>query len=149
MRQGASGRFHRTVLPGVACVSGLAIAKGRVLLARRAHPPRRGEWSLPGGRVEPGETPKDAILREIREETGLAVSRTAPFAEVVVRSPGGPYRILCFRLFAWNGRPRPGDDASHLVWTPLRRAAGLIKRRQTLKVIALGARLTERALRPA
>ncbi len=58
MRQGASGRFHRTVLPGVACVSGLAIAKGRVLLARRAHPPRRGEWSLPGGRVEPGDPPQ-------------------------------------------------------------------------------------------
>src|SRR5437763_11981549 len=47
---------------------------GRILLVLRANDPGRGLWSLPGGRVEPGETPEQAVVREVREETGLEVS---------------------------------------------------------------------------
>lgn len=46
--------------------------EGQVLLARRAKPPAEGRWSLPGGRVEPGETLAEAALRELSEETGLS-----------------------------------------------------------------------------
>ena len=51
---------------GVVCLRG-----GEVLLIRRGKPPRQGEWSLPGGRIEWGETAADAALRELREETGV------------------------------------------------------------------------------
>jgi ADP-ribose pyrophosphatase YjhB (NUDIX family) len=55
-------------------VGGVVVDNGRVLLVRRAHPPLQGEWSLPGGAVEPGETLTAATVREVFEETGLAVS---------------------------------------------------------------------------
>ena len=56
----------------------------RVLLARRAHPPLQGEWSLPGGAVEVGETLHEALMREVREETGLDVE-IGPVVEVLDR----------------------------------------------------------------
>ena len=55
-------------------VGGVLIDRDRVLLIRRAHPPLAGEWTLPGGGVEVGETLEAAVVREIREETGLHVT---------------------------------------------------------------------------
>jgi 8-oxo-dGTP diphosphatase len=74
-------------------VSGLIFRDGKVLLVRRGKEPFRGCWSLPGGHVEPGEAPADAVRREVFEETGLDVTvgaeagrsphATAYFARVV------------------------------------------------------------------
>jgi 8-oxo-dGTP diphosphatase len=55
-------------------VGGVVVQDGRALIVKRAHEPRKGEWSLPGGIVELGETLVDAVRREIREETGLEVA---------------------------------------------------------------------------
>jgi len=81
-----------------------------LLLVRRANEPGRGLWSVPGGRVEPGEDERAAVVRELAEETGLTV-RPGALAGVVVR---GPYRIADYRCDLAPGspaRPRAGDDA--------------------------------------
>lgn len=59
----------------------------RILLVRRSNPPLQGEWSIPGGLVETGETTKEAIVREVREETGLEIEvvRLAEVFERILR----------------------------------------------------------------
>ena len=64
-------------------------AAGRLLLIKRGHDPEAGRWSLPGGRVEPGESDAQALVREMREETGLIV-QPGPLVGAVERpGPGG------------------------------------------------------------
>jgi 8-oxo-dGTP diphosphatase len=97
----------------VACVGGLAYdGDGRLLLIRRANEPGRGLWSIPGGRVEPGETDIQAVVREMAEETGLTV---AP-GDLVGRVRRGPYVIADYRCEVTGGELRAGDDASDARW---------------------------------
>lgn len=98
---------------GISCVGGVVHdAEGRLLLIRRAHPPSAGLWSLPGGRVEPGESDTDAVVRELREETGLDVVAGA-LAGAVTREP---YEIRDYRCEPRGGRLRAGDDAAEVRW---------------------------------
>jgi len=81
----------------VPAVGGVLIVDGRIVLIRRGNPPARGRWSLPGGRVENGESPAAAIVREMAEETGLPVRVVRLLAVVdiptsVPRRPGDPVR---------------------------------------------------------
>ncbi len=92
----------------VPCVGGLAYDdEGRLLLVRRAHDPGRGRWSLPGGRVEPGEDDSAALVREMREETGLDVEP----GPLVGRVQRGRYAIADYRCTVRGGTLRAGDDA--------------------------------------
>lgn len=82
--------------PGVprAAVGVLVVDSGRVLLVKRARPPRRGRWALPGGRVKLGETLRQAAEREVREETGVTVMARGPIhaLEVIERDTDGRVR---------------------------------------------------------
>jgi ADP-ribose pyrophosphatase YjhB (NUDIX family) len=90
---------------------------GRLLLVRRGHPPGEGLWSLPGGRVEPGETDAEALRRELCEETGLDIVVGRPAGSVERRGPGGvTYVIHDYLATPAGGRLRPGDDASDVRW---------------------------------
>lgn len=97
----------------VPCVGGLVYDDAsRLLLVRRANEPGRGLWSVPGGRVEPGETDSDALVREMAEETGLAVV-PGPLIGRVVR---GRYAISDYRCTVVGGELRAGDDALDARW---------------------------------
>lgn len=143
MRQHRVPRFRKTA--AVAAASALVIRRGRVLLVRRRHPPLRHEWSLPGGRLEPGETSGAAAARELAEETGIVALRGCAFASVEVGRGRRMFRIVCFRVAAWRGRARAGDDAAAVAWVPLRQLRRMVLRPQTLRVIADGARLPARS----
>lgn len=94
---------------------------GRLLLVRRGHEPSLGLWSVPGGRVEPGETDAAAVRREVLEETALAVLVGGLAGTVERPAPGGSL----FVIRDYHCRPAPGadpaavragDDADEVGW---------------------------------
>jgi 8-oxo-dGTP diphosphatase len=117
-----------TDLPVVPCVGAIVHdAAGRLLLIRRGHEPGRGLWSVPGGRVEPGETPAAAVEREVREETGLVVRAGAPVGAVRLPGPGVVFDVTDIRctLDPAEQVPTPGDDADEVVFADAATLAGL------------------------
>ena len=89
---------------------------GRLLVVRRGRPPGEGLWSVPGGKVEMGEKLADAVVREVREETGLEVT-CGRLVEVVERwGDGWHYVILDYLCEACGGALCAGDDVSDARW---------------------------------
>ena len=90
---------------------------GRLLLVKRGHEPGKGLWSIPGGRVEAGESDAAALVREVREETGLAV-RPGRLIGSVRRAAGdgGVFEIRDYAAAVSGGALVPGDDADDAVW---------------------------------
>jgi 8-oxo-dGTP diphosphatase len=91
---------------------------GRVLLARRpAGKVYAGYWEFPGGKVEPGESARDALEREIREELGVEVERAHPWITHVFTYPHATVRLHFHRVLAWRGELHPVEHDG-LSWEP-------------------------------
>ena len=91
---------------------------GRLLLVKRGHEPGKGLWSIPGGRVEAGETDAAALVREVREETGLIVAAGRLIGSVrrAAGGGGGVFDIRDYAAAVTGGALVPGDDADDAVW---------------------------------
>ncbi len=117
---------------GVVCFRG-----NEVLLIRRATPPRMGEWSLPGGRLEKDEEPAVAALRELTEETGVT-ARLLGLIEIVDTIMGEPEKLYLLHDYAavWTGgEPTPGDDADRAEFMPFEAACARVSWTETARII--------------
>jgi 8-oxo-dGTP diphosphatase len=126
-----------TPAAGVICLRG-----DEVLLIRRGTPPRLGQWSLPGGKIEYGERAADAALRELREETGVEADLLG-LVDVVdavftSRETGETTRhyVLVDYAARWrSGEPVAGDDADEARFVSIAEAVELVEWSETRRVI--------------
>lgn len=123
----------------VPCVGVVCLRGDEVLLIRRGTPPRLGEWSLPGGRIEPGERAMDAALRELWEETGVGAEITGLIDVVDGLFPeAGRHYVLIDYAARWlSGEPVAGDDAVEARFVSFEAAEALIDWPETRRIIAL------------
>jgi 8-oxo-dGTP diphosphatase len=104
-----------SVIPCVGAV--VTDAQGRLLMIKRGHEPGAGLWSIPGGRIEPGETDAEALVREMLEETSLTIEPGRLLGRV--RRPGLGGTVIDIRDYAATvvgGTLRAGDDAVDVRW---------------------------------
>jgi 8-oxo-dGTP diphosphatase len=103
-------------------VGAVIVHENRVLLIRRGTPPLLGEWSLPGGVLECGETLREAVVREAREETGLVIETRDMLGvyERVIRAEDGRVRyhfvLIDFLCHPSDGELKAGSDAADVRW---------------------------------
>jgi 8-oxo-dGTP diphosphatase len=109
----------------IVAVGAVVVDGDRVLLVKRANAPLKGEWSLPGGAVEVGETLEAALAREVREETCLDVT-VGPVVEVldsIRRDTAGRveyhYVIVDYLCRVAGGTAACGSDAAEIAWVPV------------------------------
>ena len=114
----ACGRVnYRNPLPSIAA----AVTRGdEVLLIRRGAEPRKGHWAFPGGFVDWKETPEEAAIRELREETGLH-GNNPRLVDVQYQSSMlyGSVINICYHLATVSGEVSPGDDAEEIRFFPI------------------------------
>ena len=129
---------------GVVCFRG-----EEVLLIRRGTPPREGQWSLPGGRIEPGEPVRTAALRELKEETAVDAELIdlIDVVDAIFENKAGDlitrHYVLIDYVAQWrSGTPKAGDDAADARFFHLSDLASMGMWDETLRVIdAAAARL--------
>jgi ADP-ribose pyrophosphatase YjhB (NUDIX family) len=108
------------------CVGAVVVRDDRLLLIRRARAPGRGLWSLPGGRVERGETLAEAVVRELHEETGIDGVCGTLIGWVERIDEDHHFVILDFTVVVLDDiDPVAGDDAMEAAWVPLPEVAEL------------------------
>ncbi|HEX6164421.1 MAG TPA: NUDIX hydrolase [Vicinamibacterales bacterium] len=128
-------------------VGAVIVRDGKALIVKRAHEPRKGEWSLPGGLLELGESLQDAVRREIKEETSLDVE-VGPVIETfdrVHRDDAGRIRyhfvIIDFVCWPGGGEAVPGSDADAVAWVTASEIDDYRVNRHAKDVILSGLRL--------
>ncbi len=102
----------------IPCVGAVVMdGQGRLLMIRRGHEPGAGLWSIPGGRIEPGETDAAALAREMLEETSLSVQVGRLLGRVRRPGPGGAViDIKDYAATITGGTLQAGDDAADARW---------------------------------
>jgi ADP-ribose pyrophosphatase len=114
--------------PGVG-VAGIVAENGEVLLVRRGNAPAKDLWAFPGGRVEVGESLRDALAREIAEECRLEVrvGSLVDVVEAIERSESAVshWVLAIFAAERLSGHPEPGDDATAVKWVGVADLVGL------------------------
>ena len=107
--------MSRSVVPCVGAI--VTDEQGRLLMIQRGHDPGAGLWSIPGGRIEPGETDEQALVRELLEETNLQVKVVRFVGSVQRQGPGGMViDIRDYAAMVTGGTLRAGDDAADARW---------------------------------
>lgn len=134
---------------GVVCIK-----DDQVLLIRRGTPPLTGEWSLPGGRIEPGERAAEAALRELMEETGTEaeIAGLIDVVDAIVENRDRTlitrHYVLCDYAAIWiSGDAIPGDDAAEARFFPIASIAELGMWQETERIIRDGHNLVKSLLK--
>jgi 8-oxo-dGTP diphosphatase len=118
---------------------------GEFVLIRRGKPPRQGEWSIPGGRLEWGENLRDALTREVREETGLEIEILGliDVVDSMMRDEAGAvarhYVLVDFCVRAVGGTLVAGSDAAEARWVSYEAIGDYGLWRETRRIIEAGA----------
>ena len=87
-------------------VAALIFLEGKLYATQRGYGPWRDWWEFPGGKIEPGETPEEALVREIREELDIGIEVLARVCDVEYDYPEFHLSMQCFRCAAVSGEPR-------------------------------------------
>ncbi len=119
----------------VACVGVVCWRGDEVLIIRRGRAPRLGEWSIPGGKIEPGESLRDAALRELLEETGVRAEITRLIEVYEIIQPGLHYILIDYAANWISGEPLPGDDADAACFVSLDEALSRVRQEDTRDVL--------------
>jgi mutator protein MutT len=131
---------NRRPIVGVGAV--IVNDRGEVLLVRRGTPPLHREWSIPGGKVERGETLRAALAREVREETGLDVEigELIDVVDALIRDAHGAItdHYVLVDYFSWpaGGTLRAGSDAAEAQWVAANALTEFPMWSETRRVIA-------------
>ena len=119
------------------CASVAIVRDGKVLLIKRAYAPYQHLWTLPGGRIEPGERTIDAGLRELMEETGVTaeILGLVDVVDGLFPAEGRHYVLIDYAARWTEGEPRPGDDAVEAVFLPLDEALARVEWDETRRIL--------------
>ena len=132
---------HKAPLPGIGVV--VFGPDDRILMIRRGKPPRKGQWAIPGGHQEWGETVFECAAREVQEETAIVcdVKALIDFVDAIARDENGKVEKHYTLLDVWaewqSGAPVAGDDAMAAAWKTADEIEALERWPETRRIIAL------------
>lgn len=108
---------HRDMQPNACSIA--VFAAGHVLLIERANMPYKGLWTLPGGKIDPGETAEECVVRELWEETGLIVGDPTTVMVQTIGTADNRFRLAVFAVRHTLVTPVPSSEVADWDWVPL------------------------------